>query len=182
MTNFWLQLALPIVLNTCIFSELQDQTVKGQARRTFDFYKQFLRFLHNFKVNLLREGLLLFSRQVVSDSVATPWFLCPWDFPGKNTGVGCHFLLQGIFPTSQGLNPRLLHWQVDSLPLSHQGSPYEKVTQLKKKKQHSYRQLRSFLDQHIAKGKEEKINIITLVTCIFELCSQIRLCFELTGT
>ena len=25
--------------------------------------------------------------------------LCPWNFPGKNTGVGCHFLLQGIFPT-----------------------------------------------------------------------------------
>ena len=25
--------------------------------------------------------------------------LCPWDFPGKNTGVGCHFLLQGFFPT-----------------------------------------------------------------------------------
>ena len=34
--------------------------------------------------------------------------LCPWDFPGKNTGVGCHFLLQGIFPT-QGSNPSLLH-------------------------------------------------------------------------
>ena len=33
---------------------------------------------------------------------------CPWDFPGENTGVGCHFLLQGIFPT-QGLNPHLLH-------------------------------------------------------------------------
>ena len=32
--------------------------------------------------------------------------LCPWDFPGKNTGVGCHFLLQGIFPT-QGSNPCL---------------------------------------------------------------------------
>ncbi|MGE2757601.1 hypothetical protein, partial [Escherichia coli] len=47
--------------------------------------------------------------------------LCPWDFPGKNTGVGCHFLLQGIFPT-QGSNPHLLHWQVDSLPLSHQGN------------------------------------------------------------
>ena len=31
-------------------------------------------------------------------------FLCPWNFPGKNTGVGCHFLLQGIFPT-QELNP-----------------------------------------------------------------------------
>ena len=34
--------------------------------------------------------------------------LCPQDFPGKNTEVGCHFLLQGIFPT-QELSPRLLH-------------------------------------------------------------------------
>ena len=34
--------------------------------------------------------------------------LCSWDFPGKGTGVGCHFLLQGIFPT-QGLNPGLLN-------------------------------------------------------------------------
>ena len=45
--------------------------------------------------------------------------LCPWDFPGKNTAVGCHFLLRGIFP-SPGSNPyllHLLHWQVDSLPL-----------------------------------------------------------------
>ena len=49
--------------------------------------------------------------------------LCPWDFPGKHTGVGCHCLLQGIFLT-QGLNLLPLYWQVDSLPLSHQGSPY----------------------------------------------------------
>ena len=40
--------------------------------------------------------------------------LCPWDFQSKNTGVGCHFLLQGIFPT-QGSNSHLLHWQADSL-------------------------------------------------------------------
>ena len=45
--------------------------------------------------------------------------LCPWDFPG----MGCHFLLQWIFWT-QGLNLSVLHWEVDSLPLSHQGSPY----------------------------------------------------------
>ena len=43
----------------------------------------------------------------------TPWTVahqapCPWDSPGKNTGVGCQFLLQGIFPT-QGLNPGVLH-------------------------------------------------------------------------
>ena len=47
---------------------------------------------------------------------------CPWLFPGKNTGVGCHFLLQGIFLT-QGSNLCFLYWQVNSLPLSHQGSP-----------------------------------------------------------
>ena len=43
--------------------------------------------------------------------------LSPGNFPSKNTGVGCHFLPQGIFPT-QGSNPHLLHWQVDSSPLS----------------------------------------------------------------
>ena len=51
--------------------------------------------------------------------------LCPWDCPGKNTGVGYHFLLQGIFLT-QGWNPglqSLLLWQVDSLPPSCLGSP-----------------------------------------------------------
>jgi len=42
---------------------------------------------------------------------------CPWDFSGKNTGVGSHFLFQGIFLT-QGLNLHLLHWQADSSPLS----------------------------------------------------------------
>ena len=52
-----------------------------------------------------------------------PRLFCPWDSPGKNTGMGCHFLLQGIFPT-QGLNPhllRLLNWQA-ALPLSHLGN------------------------------------------------------------
>ena len=36
--------------------------------------------------------------------------LCPWGSPGKNTGVGCHFLLQVIFPT-QGSNLHLLHYR-----------------------------------------------------------------------
>ena len=59
---------------------------------------------------------------------ATPWTDCSatgsfvhGDSPGKNAGVGCHFLLQGIFLT-QGLNLHLLHWQADYLPPSHQGS------------------------------------------------------------
>ena len=43
-------------------------------------------------------------------------------FAGKNTGAGCHFLLQGIFQT-QGSNPLLQHWQTDSLPLCQLGNP-----------------------------------------------------------
>ena len=118
--------------------------------------------------------LLLFSHQVMSDSLATPWIVArqapllekemathssvlAWRIPGtrepggllsmgshrvghdwsnlvaaaaaaagssvlgKNTRVHCYCFLQGIFLT-QGLNPHLLHWQVDALPLSHQGS------------------------------------------------------------
>ena len=49
--------------------------------------------------------------------------LCPWDSPGKNTGVGCHVLLQGIFPT-QGSNPGLSHCRRILYCLSHQGSPH----------------------------------------------------------
>ena len=55
--------------------------------------------------------------------------LCPRNFPGKNTRVGCHFLLQGIFPT-QGSIPHLLcflHWQADSLPLSQLGSWHAQI-------------------------------------------------------
>ena len=52
--------------------------------------------------------------------------LHPWDFPGKNTGVGCHFLLQGIFQ-NQGSNPCLLcllPQKVYSLPLAPPGKPF----------------------------------------------------------
>ena len=57
---------------------------------------------------------------VVSDSVRPhrqqpARLLCPWDSPGKKTGVGCHFLLQGIFPTQRS-DLCLLHGQADSLP------------------------------------------------------------------
>ena len=61
----------------------------------------------------------------------TPWTVdhqlsLLWNFPGKNTGVGCHFLLQEIF-LIQGLNLyllHLLHGQVDSLPLHHLENPH----------------------------------------------------------
>ena len=47
--------------------------------------------------------------------------LCPRNFPGKNTQVGCHSLLQGIFPIQRS-NPRLLHCRQILYCLSHQGS------------------------------------------------------------
>ena len=47
---------------------------------------------------------------------------CPWDFSGKNTGVGCHFLLQGVFLT-QGSNSWLLCLMQVLYLLSHWGSP-----------------------------------------------------------
>ena len=70
------------------------------------------------------------SRSVVSDSL---WphglylarLLCPWGSPGKNTGVCCHALLQGIFPT-QGLIPGLQHCRQILYHLSYQGKPQSK--------------------------------------------------------
>ena len=68
----------------------------------------------------------MLSPSVVSDSFAIPWTIAHqsplWDSPGKSTRVGCHFLLQGIFPT-QGSNLGLPHSRQTLEPLSHQGSP-----------------------------------------------------------
>ena len=62
-------------------------------------------------------GGVVFSCLVMADSLQPQGLqharlLCPWDFSGKNIGVGCHFLLQG---SSQGSNPGLLLYH-----LSHQ--------------------------------------------------------------
>ena len=64
---------------------------------------------------------------VVSDSLWPHGLLparlpCPWDFPGKNTEVGCHSFLQGIFLT-QGLNLALPHCRQILYLVSHRGSP-----------------------------------------------------------
>ena len=59
---------------------------------------------------------------------ATPWtvactrLLHPWDFLVESTGVGCHFLLRGIFPP-QGSNSGLPHCRQTLYRLSHKGSP-----------------------------------------------------------
>ena len=75
------------------------------------------------------------SRSVLSDSLRTHglWpakLLCPWNSPGKHTGVGCHFLLQGIFPT-QGSNLGLLQWGQILYHLSHHGSHGSRITNVR---------------------------------------------------
>ena len=58
-------------------------------------------------------------RLYVTPGLQAARLLCPCGSPGKNTGVGCHALLQGIFPTQRS-NPHLLcllYWQTGSLPL-----------------------------------------------------------------
>ena len=74
---------------------------------------------------MLSHSIMSYSLQ--SYGLYPAGFLCPWDSPGMNTRLGCHFLLQEIFPT-QGLNPCilcLLHWQAGSLPLVPSGKPKE---------------------------------------------------------
>ena len=73
---------------------------------------------------------VFYVASVVSDSLRPcgphpARLLCPWDSSGKNIGMDCRCLLQGIFLT-QGLNLHLfylLHWQADSLPLAPLGKP-----------------------------------------------------------
>ncbi|KAB0354539.1 hypothetical protein FD755_023077 [Muntiacus reevesi] len=61
--------------------------------------------------DLLADPVVRFQRKL----------FCPWDTPGKNTGVGCHCPLQGIYPT-QRLNPGLRHCRQILYHLSHQGN------------------------------------------------------------
>ena len=89
------------------------------------------------QVNILLWVCVYEVASVVSDALRPTGqqparLLCPWDSPGKNTGVSCHALLQGIFPT-QGSNPHVdgscIGWQV----LYHQrylGSPNIPVNDL----------------------------------------------------
>ena len=87
--------------------------------------------------------------------------LCPWDSPGKNIGVGSHFLLQGIVPI-QGPNPHLPGspaLQADSLLLSHQGSNIQRERQRER-----IRGRRNMLE-----GQRWKDNLLTVtfLNCFF---------------
>ena len=86
---------------------LQHQEVTPKPRGDPEEHASHRRVSHPFPP----PRLLLRSCQVASNALQPcgpqpTRLLCPWALPGKNTGAGCHFLLQGIFPT-RGWNPRL---------------------------------------------------------------------------
>ena len=61
---------------------------------------------NNCKYTCIQHCCCLLAKSCLT--LCDPRLLCRWDFPGKNTRVGCHFLLQGIKPTSPTLAGRLL--------------------------------------------------------------------------
>ena len=73
-------------------------------------------------LKLERKTALSHVRLLWSHELQPARLLCPWDSPGKNTGVGCHFLLQGNFPT-QELNPGLPYCGQMPYWLGYTGDP-----------------------------------------------------------
>ena len=101
--------------------------------------------------------------------------LCPRGFLGKRTGMGCRFLLQGIFPT-QELNPGLLHCRQILYRLSHKESPYLEI-----RAQEAQNHLpRSLIKYSIMSNKKNPLTILLqritriavwLPVWFFSLCS-----------
>ena len=100
--------------------DMEQQTVPNWERSMSRLYIVTLLF------NLHAECTVLIAPQLCPSlrphRLYPTRLLCPWSSPGKNTGVGCHFLLQGIYAT-QELNPALLHCRQILYHLSHQGIP-----------------------------------------------------------
>ena len=129
---------LPAMWETWVLSlDWEDPLVKGTATHSILAWRLpwtiqpmgSQRVWHNrviftFTFLMPKSGIVSeWSRSVVSDSLQPHGLqlLRPWDFPGKSTGVGCHFLLQRICPT-QGSNWGLLHCRQMLYYPSHKGS------------------------------------------------------------
>ena len=99
--------------------------------------------------------------------------LCPWSSPGKNTGMGCHSLLQGIFLT-QGSNTCLLHSRQILYHLSYKGSSNEVKSKLKKKKKVPKDNLACMIK------KQETFWVLLTYCFSFKLYSKLRVLYAST--
>ena len=117
----------------CIMSVSAGSTTRGEKTVCLQFLL-LLEFSSSFPARALpsmgssnsthseiQQDSLAFTRSTLRPCGLKPTRLRrPWDFPGKSTGVGCHFLLQGIFLT-QGSNPGPLHYRQTLLPSEQPG-------------------------------------------------------------
>ena len=109
------------VVNYCLFRQKSwlFRVTNNIDYRMYSVSRYFKRHIQCINMFLLLLSTISAAILVIK-SCLTLWphelkltrLFCPWDFLGRNTGVGSHFLLQGIFPT-RGSNLRLLHWQMD---------------------------------------------------------------------
>ena len=107
----------------------------------------------------LKKMVCVFSRSVMSDSLwslGLPSTPVHGDSPGKYIGVDCHALLLRFFPT-QGSNPGLLHCRWILQHMSHQGSSWNRVTDVGKKRKFTKEERRVGINWEI------KIDIYTLL-------------------
>ena len=110
----WLDLLA--VVNT----ELENSCISNSGPgNTFQQYRPHIIYIHVYVC------VRILSHLSCVQLCAILWTVAHQASPGKNTGVGCHFLLQGIFPT-QGSNQLLglLYWLMGSLPLAPPGRPH----------------------------------------------------------
>ena len=124
----WSHINLPLLgkyLSVYLFQVNTVNQRKKKSRKILYIYKlyiskiKYIQWIHTCEVtSAVSNSLWPFERLPAR-------LLCPWDSPGKNTGVGCHALLQEIFPTP-GSNLRLLYPCTGRWVLYHQchlGSP-----------------------------------------------------------
>ena len=106
--------------------------------------------------------------------------LHPWDFPGNNNGLGCHFLLQGIFPT-QGSNPGLLHCRQTLYRLSHQGSQRKYLFLCQRKRWYSKKDpVQLKINKKINKQHNNiRSKSLKLLSVTLYLCAQQLSCVQL---
>ena len=112
-------------------TEQAPEFIKSEAIKKNEKLRKILRKSAKWKQNETKlwcvRMVVMFRLSVMSNYFATPWTTAcqaalPWDFPGKNSGVHCHFFHYGIFPI-QGSDLHLLHWQVDYFATETPGEP-----------------------------------------------------------
>ena len=163
-------------------TQLRDQTqVSHTVSRFFPIWATIL-LLNISKLCIYdSEYYLLNCVQLFATPAPEPTrLLCPWSSPGKHTGVGCYFLLQGILLT-QGSNLGLLHCRWILYQLNHQGSPmigdydvlsFHKMISLEKPGKGNWMWIYNYLK--IIKNKLNKICNIN-IKCLWKILETINI-------